>query len=213
MKIFRLKAFLVFITLIITAMTFSDQTDTVSNQNSNTTEKATFGMGCFWCSEAVFQDLKGVQKVQSGYEGGQTENPTYKEICTGTTGHAEVIEVTYNPQEISYETLLEIFWKLHDPTTLNRQGADVGTQYRSVIFYHNPQQKEIAEKYKAELNAKKVFPNPIVTQISPASKFYVAENYHQDYYKLNGREPYCQYVIKPKMDKLEQVFKDKLKSK
>lgn len=197
---------------MITAMTFTDQTNIVSQPNTGTgTEKATFGMGCFWCSEAVFQDLKGVLKVQSGYEGGQTKNPTYKEVCSGTTGHAEVIEVTYNPQEISYETLLEIFWKLHDPTTLNRQGADVGTQYRSVIFYHSPQQQETAEKYKAELNAKKVFPNPIVTEISPASQFYTAENYHQDYYKLNQREPYCQYVIKPKMDKLEQVFKDKLK--
>ena len=189
-------------------MTFADNSNTVSAAAS---EKATFGMGCFWCSEAVFQELKGVQKVQSGYEGGQIENPTYKQVCSGTTGHAEVIEVTYNPQQISFEELLEIFWKLHDPTTLNRQGADVGTQYRSVIFYHNQKQKETAEKYKAELNTKKVFPNPIVTEISPASKFYVAENYHQDYYKLNQREPYCQFVIKPKMDKLEQVFKEKLK--
>ncbi len=195
------------LSFLSTTMTFTDNNHTVSVQ----TEKATFGMGCFWCSEAVFQDLKGVQKVQSGYEGGQAENPTYKQVCTGTTGHAEVIEVTYNPQEISYEELLEVFWKLHDPTTLNRQGADVGTQYRSVIFYHNAKQKEIAEKYKADLNAQKVFPNPIVTEISPASVFYAAENYHQDYYTLHGQEPYCQFVIKPKMDKLEQVFKDKLK--
>ena len=170
-------------------------------------------MGCFWCSEAVFQDLKGVQKVQSGYEGGQIENPTYKQVCSGTSGHAEVIEVTYDPKEISFEELLEVFWKLHDPTTLNRQGADVGTQYRSVVFYHNQKQKETAEKYKADLNGKKVFPNPIVTEISPASKFYAAENYHQDYYNLHGSEPYCQFVIKPKMDKLEKVFKDKLKSR
>lgn len=209
MQNLRLRAFLTLFLLSFISMTFADNINTISP----TSEKATFGMGCFWCSEAVFQDLKGVQKVQSGYEGGQKENPTYKEVCTGTTGHAEVIEVTYNPQEISYEELLEVFWKLHDPTTLNRQGADVGTQYRSVIFYHNAKQKEIAEKYKAELNAKKVFPNPIVTEISPASKFYVAENYHQDYYKLNGSEPYCQYVIKPKMDKLEKVFKEKLKTK
>jgi peptide-methionine (S)-S-oxide reductase len=200
--------FALFFISLISAMTFADNSNTVS---AATSEKATFGMGCFWCSEAVFQDLKGVQKVQSGYEGGQIENPTYKQVCSGTTGHAEVIEVTYNPQQISYEVLLEIFWKLHDPTTLNRQGADVGTQYRSVIFYHNQKQKETAEKFKAELNAKKVFPNPIVTETSPASKFYVAENYHQDYYKLNQREPYCQFVIKPKMDKLEQVFKEKLK--
>jgi len=208
MQNFRLSAFLTILFLTFTlTMTFAENMNTVSG----TTEKATFGMGCFWCSEAVFQDLKGVQKVQSGYEGGQVQNPTYKDVCTGNTGHAEVIEVTYNPQEISYEELLEVFWKLHDPTTLNRQGADVGTQYRSVIFYHNAKQKETAEKYKADLNAKKVFPNPIVTEISPAGKFYAAENYHQDYYNLHGTEPYCQYVIKPKMDKLEQVFKDKLK--
>lgn len=184
-----------------------------NNSASPTTQTATFGMGCFWCSEAVFQDLKGVLKVESGYEGGQKPNPTYKEVCTGTTGHAEVIQVTFNPQEIAFETLLEIFWKLHDPTTLNRQGADVGTQYRSVIFYHSPEQKEIAEKYKSELNSKQVFPDPIVTEISPATTFYKAENYHQDYYKLHGSEPYCQYVIKPKMDKLEKVFQDKLKAK
>ncbi len=208
MKNFRLTGFLTGLFSIFLTMTTAAEN---MNNNAPATEKATFGMGCFWCSEAVFQDLKGVQKVVSGYEGGQVDNPTYKQICTGTTGHAEVIEVTYNPQEINYETLLEVFWKLHDPTTLNRQGADVGTQYRSVIFYHNAKQKEIAEKYKAELNAKKVFPNPIVTEISPAAKFYVAENYHQDYYKLNGREPYCQYVIKPKMEKLEKVFQDKLK--
>lgn len=203
----RSIAFLAILFVFMSTMTFADNINTIAP----TSEKATFGMGCFWCSEAVFQDLKGVQKVQSGYEGGQTENPTYKDICTGKTGHAEVIEITYNPQEISYEELLEVFWKLHDPTTLNRQGADVGTQYRSVIFYHTPAQKEIAENYKADLNAKKVFPNPIVTEISPAAKFYAAENYHQDYFKLHGEEPYCQYVIKPKMDKLEQVFKDKLK--
>ncbi|WP_225307084.1 peptide-methionine (S)-S-oxide reductase MsrA [Adhaeribacter soli] len=175
-------------------------------------ETATFGMGCFWCSEAVFQDLKGVYKVESGYEGGHTKNPSYKEVCTGTTGHAEVIQVTYNPKEISYETLLEIFWKLHDPTTLNRQGADVGTQYRSVIFYHTPEQKAVAENFMQELNRQQVFPNPIVTQIAPAATFYKAENYHQDYYKLHGQEPYCQYVIKPKMEKLEKVFKEKLKA-
>src|SRR5215204_4079376 len=162
MRKIRSGAFLAFLFILIPiTMTFADTNNTVSG----TTEKATFGMGCFWCSEAVFQDLKGVQKVQSGYEGGQIENPTYKQVCSGTTGHAEVIEVTYNPQEISYETLLEVFWKLHDPTTLNRQGADVGTQYRSVIFYHTPDQKEIAEAYKTELNNQKAFPDPIVTEI------------------------------------------------
>lgn len=204
MKLYILK------TLIFALTIFAMTTANATNIEQKT-EKATFGMGCFWCSEAVFQDLKGVLKVESGYMGGKNDNPTYAQVCTGTTGHAEVVQVTYNPAEVSFETLLEIFWKLHDPTTLNRQGADVGTQYRSVIFYHTPQQKALAEQYKKELNDKKAFPNPIVTEISPAVKFYVAENYHQDYYKLNGREPYCQYVIRPKVEKLEKIFKDKLK--
>jgi len=175
------------------------------------TEKATFGMGCFWCSEAIFQRLKGVTKVESGYAGGTVKNPTYEEVCTGNTGHAEVIQVTFQPGVISYTELLEIFWKMHDPTTLNRQGADEGTQYRSVIFYHNPQQKALAEAYKTELNKQKVYPNPIVTIVSPYKNFYVAENYHQSYFKLNSSLPYCRMVIQPKVDKLEKVFKEKLK--
>lgn len=175
------------------------------------TEKATFGMGCFWCSEAVFQRLKGVTKVQSGYAGGAVKNPSYEDVCTGTTGHAEVIQVTFQPDVISYKDLLEIFWKMHDPTTLNRQGADEGTQYRSVIFYHTPQQKQLADAYKAELNKQKVYPNPIVTAIEPYKNFYVAENYHQNYFNLNGSQPYCRMVIQPKVDKLEKVFKQKLK--
>lgn len=174
-------------------------------------QKATFGMGCFWCSEALFQQLKGVTSVKSGYEGGTVANPSYEDVCTGTTGHAEVIEVTFDPASIKYEELLEVFWKSHDPTTLNRQGADVGTQYRSVIFYHNDEQKQLAEKYKKELNDAKAFNKPIVTQINKASPFYVAENYHQDYYNKNGTEPYCKMVILPKMEKLEKLFKDKLK--
>jgi len=174
-------------------------------------QKATFGMGCFWCSEALFQQLKGVTSVKSGYEGGTVPNPSYGDVCTGTTGHAEVIEVTYDPAVIKYEELLEVFWKSHDPTTLNRQGADVGTQYRSVIFYHNDEQKQLAEKYKKELNDAKAFNKPIVTQITKASPFYVAENYHQDYFIKNGTEPYCRMVILPKMEKLEKLFKDKLK--
>jgi peptide-methionine (S)-S-oxide reductase len=176
-----------------------------------TTEKATFGMGCFWCTEAIFQRLKGVTKVQSGYEGGTVKNPSYEDVCTGNTGHAEVLEITYQPNVISYKELLEIFWKMHDPTTLNRQGADEGTQYRSVIFYHTPAQKALAEAYKTELNKQKVYPNPIVTAIDPASSFYVAENYHQNYFALNGSKPYCRMVIQPKVDKLEKVFKQKLK--
>jgi peptide-methionine (S)-S-oxide reductase len=174
-------------------------------------QKATFGNGCFWCSEAVFQRLNGVTAVRSGYEGGAVVNPSYEQVCTGTTGHAEVIEVTYDPAKIKYDELLEVFWKTHDPTTLNRQGADVGTQYRSVIFYHNNEQKVIAEKYKKELNDTKAFGNPVVTSIEKASPFYVAESYHQNYFNRNGNQPYCKLVILPKLDKMEKVFKAKLK--
>ncbi|PIB34514.1 peptide-methionine (S)-S-oxide reductase [Reichenbachiella sp. 5M10] len=172
---------------------------------------ATFGNGCFWCTEAIFQDLKGVSKVESGYSGGQTLDPTYKEVCTGTTGHAEVLQITYDPAVISFDELLEVFWKTHDPTTLNRQGNDVGTQYRSVVFYHNDEQKVLAEKYKKELNASGAFNDPIVTEITAFDKFYVAEDYHQNYYNLNGSQPYCNFVIKPKVEKFRKVFKDKLK--
>lgn len=174
-------------------------------------EKATFGMGCFWCTEAVFQRLNGVSNVKSGYEGGHIANPTYDQICTGTTNHAEVIEMEYDPAKITYEELLEIFWTIHDPTTLNRQGGDVGTQYRSVIFYHNEEQKTIAENYKALLNKENTFGSPVVTAIDEAQTFYVAENYHQDYYIKNGQAPYCRAVILPKMEKLEKLFKSKLK--
>lgn len=176
------------------------------------TEKATFGMGCFWCTEAVFQRLKGVVAVKSGYEGGTVPNPTYEEVCTGTTNHAEVIEISYDPAKISYDELLEVFWKSHDPTTLNRQGADEGTQYRSVIFYHNENQKAIAIKYKDELNRTKAFGKPVVTTIEQAAPFYVAENYHQNYFLRNGEAPYCRLVILPKIEKLEKLFKSKLKN-
>jgi peptide-methionine (S)-S-oxide reductase len=174
-------------------------------------DTATFGTGCFWCTEAIFQQLKGVKKVSSGYSGGHVKNPSYKEVCEGTTGHAECIEVVYDPKEISYDELLEVFWQTHDPTTLNRQGNDVGTQYRSVIFYHSPGQKQKAEKYKAELDKSGAFDNPIVTEIAPASAFYVAEDYHQNYYNNNGSQPYCYFVIKPKLEKFEKVFKSKMK--
>ncbi|RZK75411.1 MAG: peptide-methionine (S)-S-oxide reductase, partial [Pedobacter sp.] len=167
---------------------------------------------CFWCSEAVFQRLKGVESVRSGYEGGNVVNPSYDDVCTGTTGHAEVIEITYDPTKIKYEELLEVFWKTHDPTTLNRQGADVGTQYRSVVFYHTDEQKILAERYKKELNEKNAFGKPVVTAIAKAAPFYVAENYHQNYFLRNGSQPYCRAVIQPKMDKLEKIFKDKLKN-
>lgn len=174
-------------------------------------DTATFGTGCFWCTEAIFQQLDGVLKVSSGYSGGHVENPTYKQVCEGNTGHAEVIQIVYDPSKITFDELLEAFWQSHDPTTLNRQGNDVGPQYRSVIFYHNDEQKTKAEKYKAELDKSKAFDKPIVTEISPSSTFYVAENYHQDYYNNNGSQPYCYYVIRPKLEKFNKVFKDKLK--
>lgn len=174
-------------------------------------EIATFGAGCFWCVEAIFQDLKGVHKVESGYSGGAVKNPTYKAVCTGNTGHAEVARITFDPTVITFDELLEVFWQTHDPTTLNRQGADVGTQYRSVIFYHNEEQRKKAEAYKAKLNELKAFPNPIVTEISPLQEFYIAENYHQDYFNQNGEQGYCRMVIRPKVDKFHKAFKDKLK--
>jgi len=176
------------------------------------TEIATFANGCFWCTEAVFEELEGVVSATSGYTGGQTKNPTYKEICTGNTGHAEALEIVYEPAKISFDELLAVFWETHDPTTLNRQGADVGTQYRSGIFYHNQEQKEKAEKYKAELNKSGAFDKPIVTEITSASLFYPAEDYHQQYFENNeNANPYCKIVIRPKLDKFRKVFKDKLK--
>jgi peptide-methionine (S)-S-oxide reductase len=174
-------------------------------------DTATFGTGCFWCSEAVFQELKGVIKVTSGYSGGHVANPTYEQVCSKTTGHAEVVEVIYDPSVITYDELLEVFWQTHDPTTLNRQGNDVGPQYRSVIFYHNDAQKQKAEHYKDALDRSGAWANPIVTTIEPFRNFYPAENYHQDYYRLNGQAPYCYYVIRPKLEKFEKVFKNKLK--
>lgn len=179
-----------------------------SNVNTDT---ATFGTGCFWCTEAIFEQLDGVLQATSGYSGGHVEKPTYKEVCEGTTGHAEVIQVVYDPTKISYDELLEVFWQTHDPTTLNRQGNDVGPQYRSVIFYHNEEQRQKAEKYKTELDASQAFEDPIVTEISPFSKFFVAENYHQEYFANNGSQPYCNFVIRPKVEKFRKVFKDKLK--
>ncbi len=174
-------------------------------------ETATFGSGCFWCTEAIFDRLQGVKSVTSGYSGGKIKNPTYKEVCSGKTGHAEVVQITYDPNEITYEEILEIFWKTHDPTTLNRQGNDVGTQYRSVVFYHNEQQKTLAEHYKNELNKAGIYNDPIVTEISPFSVFYPAEDYHQNYYEQNPNQGYCSFVITPKIEKFEKVFKDRLK--
>ena len=175
-------------------------------------EKATFGAGCFWCIEAVFQDLAGVESVVSGYMGGKTKNPTYREVCSGRTGHAEVAQITYNPDTISFKDLLEVFWKTHDPTTLNRQGNDVGSQYRSAVFYHNEEQKQLAEKYKQELDASGAFSKPIVTEITEIETFYPAEDYHQNYFKNNPGEGYCSFVIRPKVEKFKKVFGNKLKT-
>jgi len=174
-------------------------------------EKATFGSGCFWCTEAFFQELKGVQAVVSGYSGGKAADPSYEAVCSGRTGHAEVVQVTYDPNVVSYAELLEVFWKTHDPTTLNRQGNDVGTQYRSVVFYHNDEQKRLAEHYKQKLDESKAYPAPIVTEIAKFERLYPAETYHQNYNDFNGKQPYCQFVIRPKLEKFRQAFAEKLR--
>lgn len=183
----------------------------IQDSNKSGKDTVTLGAGCFWCIEAIFQQLKGVETVASGYSGGQRENPSYDQVCSGATGHAEVIQVTYDPAVISFVELLEVFWGVHDPTTLNRQGADIGTQYRSVVFYHNPEQQKLAEAYKEKLNRSGAFPNPVVTEISPMKTFYKAENYHQNYFNENGNQPYCSIVIRPKMEKFQKVFGDKMK--
>ena len=191
-----------------TKTTSSDSKSAAANQKVDT---ATFGAGCFWCVEAQFQMLDGVIKVESGFSGGSVKNPSYKEVCTGSTGHAEVCRITYDPSKISYEEMLYAFWQSHDPTQLNKQGNDVGTQYRSVIFYHNEKQKQLALEYKKKLNDEKVYDNPVVTEVLPLSVFYKAEDYHQNYFNQNGEESYCQFVVRPKVEKFQKVFKDKLK--
>lgn len=187
------------------------QKNMTESSNTSNNETATFGSGCFWCTEAIFLNVEGVSEVVSGYTGGKVKNPTYKEVCSGLTGHAEVIQLKFDPQVVSYDELLEIFWQTHDPTTLNRQGADVGTQYRSVVYYHNENQKQKAEYYKNKLEQEQVFSSPIVTEISPAETFYKAEDYHQNYYNLNSTQPYCSYVITPKLEKFKKIFKEKLR--
>ncbi len=181
-------------------------------QSNPNLEKATFAGGCFWCTEAVFLELDGVKTVTSGYTGGKTANPTYKDICGGETGHAEAIEIVFDPEKLSFGTLLEIFFATHDPTTINRQGNDVGTQYRSEIFYHNDVQKQLAEDYIALLNAENTFGKKVVTKLSPATVFYPAEDYHQNFFARNPEQSYCNYVIPPKIEKLKSKFADKLKS-
>ena len=183
-----------------------------AGQPATKPETATFGAGCFWCTEAVFRRLKGVQSVVSGYSGGFVENPTYKQVSSGRTGHAEVVQITYDASRISYSELLEAFWTTHNPTTPNRQGHDIGTQYRSVIFFHTDEQRKLAEHYKRQLDASGAFGAPVVTQIEPFREFFPAENYHQNYYELNSRQPYCAMVIRPKVEKVEKIFRNKLQA-
>lgn len=210
---------LILVTLIVvnsncktdTHKTFMIEDKTYTNKSGIDT--ATFGAGCFWCVEAIYEQLRGVIKVISGFSGGQIKNPSYREVCMGTTGHAEVCQIIFDSDSITYAELLEVFFLIHDPTTLNRQGNDVGTQYRSAIFYHNDYQKNEAVEYKNMLNASKNFESEIVTEISPFQVFFKAEDYHQDYFNLNSKAPYCVYVVNPKLEKFKKVFKDKLKLK
>ncbi len=200
-----------FIALIYFTANIDNCSFAKENKMNHKIETATFGAGCFWCVEAVFSRLKGVVSVKSGYSGGRTENPTYKEVCDGTTGHVEVAQIEFEPDVISFKELLEVFWQTHDPTTINRQGNDVGEQYRSVIFYHSDEQKRTAEEYKKKLDEAGIFSAPIVTSIEPFTKFFEAENYHQDYYENNKDQPYCNFVITPKVEKFKKIFKDKIK--
>ena len=199
----------IFFTLYFNGNIMSQNSTDKTNQE--TTEQATLGGGCFWCIEAVYKEVIGVKKVLPGYSGGSKENPTYQEVCSRETGHAEVIQLEYDSSVISYHDLLEIFWSIHDPTTINRQGADIGTQYRSVIFYHNEQQRKIAQTYKDELNRLNTFENPIVTTIVPFENFYPAEKYHNNYYENNKNQPYCKIVISPKLEKFKKTFKSIIK--
>ena len=180
---------------------------------SNGRESITLGGGCFWCVEAVYEELKGVERAESGYSGGNAANPSYREVSTGNTGHVEVVQVSFDPKVISLKEILEIFFHVHDPTTLNRQGADVGTQYRSAIFYTNAEQKKVAEQVIQATTAAKLWPDPILTEVSPLKEFYKAEDYHQEYFKLNGTQPYCRAVIAPKMSKFRKEYKDRLKTR
>ena len=184
---------------------------THSNGSSQGNEVATLAGGCFWCLEAVFDELRGVEEVESGYSGGQVATPTYRQVCNGTTGHAEVVQLTFDPQRISFKEILEVFFTIHDPTTLNRQGADVGTQYRSAIFYHTPEQKAIAEQVIGEIEAAKIWDDPIVTGVAPFEAYYPAEAYHQEYYANNSSQPYCRAVVAPKVQKFRKHFTEKLK--
>jgi peptide-methionine (S)-S-oxide reductase len=184
----------------------------MENNGSSRSEVATLGGGCFWCLEAVYQELRGVEKVESGYSGGDVPNPTYRQVCSETTGHAEVVQVTFDPEEVAYRDILEVYFTIHDPTTLNRQGADVGTQYRSVIFYHTEGQKRTAEEVISEIEAEGIWNSSIVTEVVPFDEFYVAEDYHQDYFRNNGFQPYCQVIIAPKVAKFRKQHLERLKA-
>ena len=184
----------------------------MENNGSSRSEVATLGGGCFWCLEAVYQELRGVEKVESGYSGGDVPNPTYRQVCSETTGHAEVVQVTFDPDEVAYRDILEVYFTIHDPTTLNRQGADVGTQYRSVIFYHTEGQKRTAEEVISEIEAEGIWNSSIVTEVVPFDEFYVAEDYHQDYFRNNGYQPYCQVIIAPKVARFRKQHLERLKA-
>ena len=209
------KTILLFFSALISLTSCANKKASVINEPIQATnvksDTVTFGTGCFWCTEAIFQDVEGVISVESGYSGGHVANPNYEQVSSGSSGHAECLNIVFDPAKVTYDELLEIFWQTHDPTTLNRQGNDIGTQYRSVIFYHNQQQKEVAEKYKKELDKSGAYDKPIITTLEPFTRFYRAENYHQNYYNENGSQPYCQFVIRPKVEKFRKVFKDKLK--
>lgn len=196
-----------FILIISLLFTMNFQPD-----QNRTSHIITVGGGCFWCTEAIFKELRGVIKVVPGYSGGNVKNPSYREVCTGSTGHAEVIQITYNPELITISEILEVFFMTHDPTTLNRQGPDTGTQYRSAIFYHSEEQKKAAENIIKQYETEKIFEMPVVTEITPFKAFYPAENYHHDYFEQNKRQPYCQFVISPKIEKFKEKYKDRLKN-
>lgn len=213
MRFFLIANLLSFITIISCAQQEVSpvpiaNTKYMTNVNTDT---ATFGAGCFWCVEAVFQQLDGVLKVSSGYSGGHVAHPTYEQVCSKKTGHVEVVRIVFDSEKISFDELLEVFWKTHDPTTIDQQGNDRGPQYRSVVFYNSEQQKQTAEKYREELDKSGAWPNPIVTSIEPLKNYYEAEDYHQNYYNSNPNQMYCRYVIQPKLEKFEKVFKQKLK--
>ncbi len=210
MKIFSQLALLTVLFACVTPIVFGQAKPQEKPMTNSNLKLATFGGGCFWCTEAVYQQLKGVKKVVSGYSGGDPKMTTYSEVCSGLTGHAEVVQITYDPKEVNFEDLLHVFWKTHDPTTLNRQGADVGTQYRSVVFYHDEDQKKTAEAYKTQLDKSGTFKSPIVTEITAFKEFFPAEDYHQNYFSDNPQQPYCRAVIAPKVEKFQKEFADKL---